>query len=126
MAHFMGVADCVNCIIFLSESNPHAARYPVGMNIISTIWSSKTYIQISSRGRLLYISPVGCLVVDVTINFTSIYYQHLQVSDLRVSRLSGILENFFEISLLDLESFLFHFSISISSHFYFTFISRKE
>ena len=115
-------------IIFLSESNPHAARYPVGMNIISTIWSSKTYIQISSRGRLIYISPVGCLVVDVTINFTSIYYQHLQVSDLRVSRLSGILENFFEISLLDLESFLFHFhfSISISSHFHFTFISRKE
>ena len=42
----------------------------------------------------------------------------------------SILENFFEISLLDLdlESFLFHFhfSISISSHFHFIFISRKE
>ena len=40
----------------------------------------------------------------------------------------SILENFFEISLLDLESFLFHFhfSISISSNFYFTFLSRKE
>ena len=51
-------------------------------------------------------------------------------SDLRGSRFSRILENFFEISLLDLdlESFLFHFhfSISISSHFHFTFISRSR
>ena len=49
-------------------------------------------------------------------------------SNLQESRFSGILENYFEISLLDLKSFLFHFhfSISISSHFYFTFISRKE
>ena len=40
----------------------------------------------------------------------------------------SILEIFFLISVLDLESFLFHFhfSISISSHFHFTFISRKE
>ena len=51
-------------------------------------------------------------------------------NDQREFRFSRILNNFFEISLLDLDlkSFLFyfHFSISISSHFYFTFISRKE
>ena len=52
----------------------------------------------------------------------------LWISDLRESRFSRNLKIFFEISLLDLKSFLFHFhfSILISRHFYFTFISRKE
>ena len=51
-------------------------------------------------------------------------------STLRESRFSRILENFFPISLLDLDlgAFSFHFSlsISISRHFHFTFHSRKE
>ena len=53
-----------------------------------------------------------------------------QTSTLRDSRFLRILENFFPISLLDLDlgAFSFHFSlsISISRHFDFTFHSRNE
>ena len=70
-----------------------------------------------------------CIVI-IMMSCVSWCHDVMCVSALRESRFSRILENFFEISLLDLdlESFLFHFhfSISISSHFHFTFISRKE
>ena len=51
----------------------------------------------------------------------------LQCSNLRESRISRILENFFPISLLDLDlkAFSFHFSLSILSHFHFTFHFRS-
>ena len=72
-------------------------------------------------------SPFNLLVFNFEFNIKNIK-KLISCSALRESRFSRILENFFEISLLDLESFLFHFhfSISISSHFHFTFISRKE
>ena len=58
------------------------------------------------------------------------YISHFWDSDQQESRFSRILKVFFSIShfVLDLESFLFHFyiSISISSHFHLTFIYRKE
>ena len=51
-------------------------------------------------------------------------------SNQRESRFSRILENYFEISLLDLDleafSFHFSFSISISRPFHFTFHSRSR
>ena len=49
-------------------------------------------------------------------------------SNLRESRFSRVLENYFDISLLnlDLEAFPFHFSFSILRHFHFTFHSRNE
>ena len=54
----------------------------------------------------------------------------IPVSNQRESRFSRILENYLEISLLDLDleafSFHFSFSISISMYFHFTFHSRKE
>ena len=48
--------------------------------------------------------------------------------NLRESRFSRILENSFDVSLLNLEAFSFHFSflISIPRHFHFTFHSRNE
>ena len=49
-------------------------------------------------------------------------------STLRESRISRILENFFPISLLDLDlkAFPFHFSLSISISRHFTFHSLNE
>ena len=52
----------------------------------------------------------------------------LLLSTLRESRFSRILENFFPISLLDLDlgAFSFHFSLSISISRHFTFHSLNE
>ena len=71
----------------------------------------------------------GCHEGHRVIFWTMFYRTIGWNSDLREPRFSRILEIFFvEISLLnlDLKSFLFHFSILISSHFYFTFISRSQ
>ena len=61
-------------------------------------------------------------------NFKWVAHYRLWVSNLRESRFSRILENFFHISPLDLEAFQFHFHFSkrVKSKINSLFISRKE
>ena len=90
------------------------------------LWRKKTFLPLSQSALLSWLRHGLREKVHTSLFFA----MTKESSALRESRFSRILENFFEISLLDLdlESFLFHFhfSISISSHFHFTFISRKE